>query len=276
MKVDNRRRSNRLQGKEPEHKTTSLEDLLKQRRRESRSNSSRVLISEEEATCSRTKMAQVYTFDESVLSSTFKGDEFYEAHRNDLFLTNQAIVEGILCQGKKIRQQLKLLQPGETLTLGTAMISNGVPLIIKKGGPNVNIPDFDYTLNRLTSMCAAYAAQSRSEFSPKCAMAIALGLDVGKDRILYYSAAPGAEHFTETFSWHPLLCALKQLEKGNVSKENIARIAAVKNNQGRTMADLLSSARAALPPKLARFGSGGTRGMVELEKALNVLRGIAS
>lgn len=61
-------------------------------------------------------------------------------------------------------------------------------------------------------------------------MGISLGIDVSKERILYYSAAPGAEHFTEVFTWMPLLCALQQLESGKVTKENIARIAAVKNN----------------------------------------------
>lgn len=52
-------------------------------------------------------------------------------------------------------------------------------------------------------MCAAYSSQQGGNFSPRCAMAIALGLDVSRDRILYYSAAPGAEHFTEIL--YPML-----------------------------------------------------------------------
>lgn len=46
-------------------------------------------------------MSQVYRFDESVLESTFKGSEFYEMRKNDIFLTDVTIVENILCQGKK-------------------------------------------------------------------------------------------------------------------------------------------------------------------------------
>lgn len=80
-----------------------------------------------------------YNFDQNVLEATFKGSEFYEMRRNDLFLTDLTTVEGILCQGKKIRQQLKVLQPGQTLTIGTAQIIQGRPLVIKRGGPNVQI-----------------------------------------------------------------------------------------------------------------------------------------
>lgn len=122
-----------------------------------------------------------------------------------------------------------------------------------------------------------YAAQQETSFTPKCAMGItiALGIDVTKDRLLYYSAAPGAEHFTETFTWYPLLCALKQLENGKVKKENIARIAAVKNESGRTLSDLLVANRAQLPLKLQKFGSSGTRRVIELAKALNSLRSVS-
>ncbi|KPJ06287.1 hypothetical protein RR48_14026 [Papilio machaon] len=131
-------------------------------------------------------MAQ-YNFDQNVVEATFKGTQFYEMHANDLYLTDILTVEGILCQGKKIRQQLKVLQPGQTLTIGNAQIRQGQPLVIKRGGTNIAIHDDEYTLNRLTGMCAAFAAQQGSSFSPRCAMAIALGLDVGRDRILYYS-----------------------------------------------------------------------------------------
>ncbi|KAL4718839.1 hypothetical protein ACJJTC_014069 [Scirpophaga incertulas] len=61
------------------------------------------------------KMAH-YTFDQNVLEATFKGSEFYQMRCNDLFLTDLSTVENILCQGKKIRQQLKTLQAGQTLT----------------------------------------------------------------------------------------------------------------------------------------------------------------
>lgn len=198
-----------------------------------------------------TNMSHVFNFDDSVVQSTFKGSEFYEMKKDDLFLTDSAIVENILCQGKRIRQQLKQLQPGQTLRIGNAITRDAIPLVIKKGGANANIKDDEYTLNRLTGMCAAYAAQQRTGFEPKCAMAIALGLSVQRDKILYYSAAPGAEHFPEIFSYCPLLCALKQLEMGKVTKENIARIATVKNNQGVTLSDILVSQKPNIPRKLA-------------------------
>ncbi|CAG5003522.1 unnamed protein product [Parnassius apollo] len=104
-------------------------------------------------------------------------------------------------------------------------------------------------------MCAAYAAQQGESYNPKCAMAVSLGLDIHKDRILYYSAAPGAEHFSEIFTFHPLLCAIKQLESGKVTKENIARIAAVKNHLGKTLAVLLTESKASLNAKLTKFGT---------------------
>lgn len=91
------------------------------------------------------------------------------------------------------------------------------------------IQDLEFTLYRL-GLRAAYASQQRATCSPKCAMGISLGIDVSKEHILYYSAAPGAEHFTEVFTWMPLLYALKQLESGKVTEDNIAKIAAVKSN----------------------------------------------
>lgn len=219
-------------------------------------------------------MAQ-YVFDNSVLESTFKGSEFYTMKQNDLFLTDFNIVEGIFCQGKKIRQQLKNIQPGQTLKIGDALIAQNRPLVIKKGGPNVTIADDEYTLNRLTGMCAAFAAQQGGGFNPKCAMAVSLGLDVTRDRVLYYSATPGAEHFPDVFTYHPLLCAIKQLDSGKVTKENIARIAAVKNDSGKTLATLLTEAKTVLNSKLVKFGTGGSRGVVELEKALTVVRSLS-
>lgn len=209
------------------------------------------------------------------MESSFKGSIFYQIHANDIFLTEQVTVEGILCQGKKIRAQLKTLQPGQTLTIGNALMTVNTPLVIKKGGQGVTIKDDEYTLNRLTGMCAAYAAQQGSAFSPKCAMGVSLGLDVSRDRILYYSAAPGAEHFTEIFTYQPLLCAIKQLEAGKVSKDNIAKIAAVKSDNGKTLSTLMVEAKAALPSKLGKFGTGGSRGTLELEKALNAIRNLS-
>lgn len=204
-----------------------------------------------------------YVFDNYVLESTFKGSEFYNMKQNYLFLTDVAVVEGILCQGKKIRQQLKNIQTGQTLRIGDALITHNEPLVIKKGGPNVTIADDKYTLNRLTGMCAAFAAQQGGSFNPKCAMAVSLGLDVTRDRILYYSATPGAEHFPDLFSYHPLLCAIKQLDSGKVTKG------------GKTLATLLTEAKTVLNSKLVKFGTGGSRGVVELEKALTVVRSLS-
>lgn len=76
-------------------------------------------------------MPQQYNFDDTVTISTFKESQFYEEHKNSLSM-NLEIVKGILCQGKKIRQQLKTLQPGQFLIIGTAMVRQGEPLQIKK------------------------------------------------------------------------------------------------------------------------------------------------
>lgn len=110
-------------------------------------------------------MSSQFNFEDSVTISTFKGDEFYSMRSTDIFLSDLVNVE---------------VQPGQTLTIGNAMISTGSPLVIKKGGPTVEIKDDEYTLNRLTGICAAYSASQSSAFSPKCAMAITLGLDVTK------------------------------------------------------------------------------------------------
>lgn len=233
------------------------------------------MVDPAEAGASRSVAAgtAVYVFDTGVTQATFKGTEFYQMRQNDLFPTNKEQVEGILCQGKKIRQQLKNLQAGQNLTLEGVQVSQGVELVTKKGGLDIKILDSEYTLNRLTGMCAAYCVSQEASFSLKCAMAVSLGLDVNKDRILYYSAAPGAKHFTNKFGYNPLLCALKQLKLKKVTKENIARIAAVKDETGKTLSELLIEARAAQPVKLQRFGTSGTRGVAELEKALNAIRG---
>lgn len=71
----------------------------------------------------------------------------------------------------------------------------------------------------------------------------------------------------------PLLCALKQLDLKKVTKENIARIAAVKDEDGKTLSDLMIKNRSQIPIKLAKFGTSGARGVAELEKALQILRG---
>lgn len=192
-----------------------------------------------------------------------------------MFLADSEIVENILCQGKKIRQQLKTVQPGQTLKIGDALIAADRPLVIKKGGRTTEVADDEYTLNRLTGMCAAFSAKQNTGYSPRSAMAVSLGLEVARDRVLYYSATPGAEHLPEVFTYHSLLCAIKQLESGRVNKENIARIAAIKNNTGKTLAELLKESKAFLSNKLEKFGTGGSRGIAELEKALKVVRSLS-
>ncbi|CAG4981670.1 unnamed protein product [Colias eurytheme] len=175
---------------------------------------------------------------------------------------------------QRIAAQCSRQKPGQTLRIGDALVRTGVPLAIKKGGANIEITDNEYTLNRLTGLCAAFAAQQGSGFVPKCAMAVSLGLDPARDKILYYSAA-GAEHFPDIFTDHPLLCAIKQLENGKVTKENIASIAAVKPDDGKTLAAMLSDSKPSLESKLSKFGTGGSRGIVELEKALRVVRSLS-
>ncbi|XP_061717592.1 uncharacterized protein LOC133525321 [Cydia pomonella] len=196
-----------------------------------------------------------FEFDEGVQQSTFKGEEFYTQHMNDLFLSEQKNLENILCQGKKIREKLKNVQPGSYLEIGGLMATQEEPLQIKKGGPGHTIGDGEYTLNRLTGMCAAYCARNRVTPLAKCAMAISLGIG-DTDKKLYYSAAPGAEHFTEVFDYYPLLCAIQQLKSGKVSKESIARIASVKNKDGVTLAQRLVADKANVTSKVNCFGKG--------------------
>lgn len=77
-------------------------------------------------------MALQYNLDSAVSVSTFKGSTFYQLNKDCLFLNDLEIVEGILCQGKKIRQQLKTIQPGQFLKIGEAMVKNGIPLQIQR------------------------------------------------------------------------------------------------------------------------------------------------
>ncbi|KAL4710431.1 hypothetical protein ACJJTC_008833 [Scirpophaga incertulas] len=88
--------------------------------------------------------------------------------------------------------------------IGDAMVSPGRPLMIKKGGANIEIKDDEYTLNRLTGLCAAYFASQGGGYIPRCAMAVSLGQDVNRDKILYHSAAPGSENFPDIFIYHLL------------------------------------------------------------------------
>ncbi|XP_061717610.1 uncharacterized protein LOC133525338 [Cydia pomonella] len=150
--------------------------------------------------------------------------------------TSQKNLENILCQGKKIREKLKNVQPGSYLEIGGLMATQEEPLQIKKGGPGHTIGDGEYTLNRLTGMCCLLCCDT--------------------DKKLYYSAAPGAEHFTEVFDYYPLLCAIQQLKSGKVSKESIARIASVKNKDGVTLAQRLVADKANVTSKVNCFGKG--------------------
>lgn len=145
------------------------------------------------------------------------------------------------------------------------LINPNTPLIIKKGGPGSQVGDFDYTLNRLTGMCAAFAANQPVQYRPRSAMAVSLGLAVETDRKLYYAATPGAEHFPEIFAHKPLLWVLrvKQLSLHKVTRENIARIASVKNNAGRNLADLLNDNRITIEADLQKFTTGGSRGLAQ-------------
>lgn len=88
---------------------------------------------DEAGACSSVSVnTSVYVFDTGVTQATFKGTDFYEMHKDDLFLSDKDLVEGILCQGKKIRMKLKNLQAGQSLTLEGVQVSPGVELVIKK------------------------------------------------------------------------------------------------------------------------------------------------
>lgn len=181
-------------------------------------------------------MSAIYRFEDNVVEATFKGDEFYELHKDDQFLSDVDVVEKILCQGKRLRAAMKAVLPGHTLTIEGAVITQQLPLIVKKGGEGVTIEDDEYTLNRLTGMCAAYAAKSTDHtFRPKCAMGISLGINMAAFKCLYYAATPGSEHFTKIFGHLPLICALRQVSLNKVPKESITRMASIKMANGKTL-----------------------------------------
>lgn len=171
----------------PEYNKEDLSKTCTQRGRKSKPTVSIAQSEGEPISGTGSTTALQYTFDETVAVSTFKGSQFYLQRKNFLFLTELEVVEGILCQGKKIRQQLKTLQPGQYLKIGNAMLRQGVPLQIRKGDPDVEILDHEFTLNRLTGLCATYSAQESPEFTPKRAMGIALGIHVTKDSTILLS-----------------------------------------------------------------------------------------
>lgn len=92
---------------------------------------------------------------------------------------------------------------------------------------------------------------------------------------MYYAATPGSEDFPEIFTYKPLLCSLKQLTLKKVTKENISRIAAIKNSNGKTLAELLQEKRSLLQTDLEKFSSGGSRGLAQLEQAIASLKSVA-
>lgn len=79
-------------------------------------------------------MSVVYRFEDNVNEASFKGDTFYNMRKDDVFLVEFETVENILCQGKRMRHLMKTVQPGHYLTIEGANISDGNPLVVRKGG----------------------------------------------------------------------------------------------------------------------------------------------
>lgn len=114
---------------------------------------------------------------------------------------------------------------------------SSTPLIVKKTGPYARVEDFEFTLNRLTGLVAAYAFENRHRLPVvKSSEATTLGLtwdNTNDDKCrLYLSAVSGTEHFYDQFYFWPLLCALRKLQLTKITPEPVEKMARIKNNDG--------------------------------------------
>ncbi|QEO75953.1 nucleocapsid protein [Lakamha virus] len=178
-----------------------------------------------------------FNFDEPISTSNFKGKEFYEAHQNDSFLVDETNVAKILAQGKKMKESLQTYQ---SIKL-PFFISDNEPLIVLKGTSDLDAND--YTVNRLTGLCARYAAE-RYNSVPISALAESIGIPrpTNKSNMnlvkQYLSATPGSEHHMDFFGHWPLIVQLYLYNNNKLTTESMKRIMGIKNDSGQKYSTL--------------------------------------
>lgn len=180
---------------------------------------------------------------------TFCGPNFYVVYKDAEFLRNSNNVEIILSKAYELRKKLNMISPGNLLKIDGMDLANNTPLLVKRTGNNVRIEDFEFSVNRLTGLTAAYVFENRHRF-PKIesSEANALGLkwtnEVVQQSRLYLAAVTGTEHFIEQFSFLPLICSLRKFQLNKMPLALVVKNAKIKNEHGQTMAKLLMKSQA--------------------------------
>ncbi|XP_014359270.2 uncharacterized protein LOC106711467 [Papilio machaon] len=181
----------------------------------------------------------------------FSGRIFYGVYKDAEFLRHSNNIETILSKGYELRHKLKTVAPGQVVMIDGVELEKNTPLLVKRTGDKVNIENYEFTINRLTGLVAAYTFDNRKRFpAVQSSEALALGLkwDNGntKNCKLYLSAVSGTEHFYDQFEYWPLICALRKLQKKKITPELVIKIAKIKNNNNVTLGKDLMNNRATL------------------------------
>ncbi|XP_046966694.1 uncharacterized protein LOC124534740 [Vanessa cardui] len=171
------------------------------------------------------------------LYPVFSGQVFYAVYKDVDFLRERENIDAVLVKGFELRASLKNIVAGEFLKINGMNLDETKPLLIKKTGPKVIIKNYEFTMNRLSGLVAAYAFDNRSKFRTLASSeAIALGLTWNnKNKLqccLFLSSVSGSEHFYEQFGCLPLLCALRKLQLKKITIEPVIKMAKIKNPQG--------------------------------------------
>ncbi|KAJ0175015.1 hypothetical protein K1T71_009156 [Dendrolimus kikuchii] len=179
---------------------------------------------------------------------TFYGPQFYTVYKEAEFLRSSENVEMILSKAYELRKKLNEIEPGKLLKIDGMMLERNTPLLVKKTAMGVPIEDYEFSVNRLTGLTAAYVYENRHRF-PKIesSEAKALGLTWNSEVMtqckLYLSAVTGTEHFIDQFSFWPLICALRKLQLKKIPIQLVIKNAKIKNSKGETMARLLMQSK---------------------------------
>ncbi|XP_013169732.1 PREDICTED: uncharacterized protein LOC106119353 [Papilio xuthus] len=177
----------------------------------------------------------------------FSGRIFYGVYKNSEFLRHSNNIETILSKGYELRKKLKSVAPGQVVMVDGVELEKNTPLLVKRTGDKVNIENYEFTMNRLSGLVAAYTFDNRKRFpAVQSSEALALGLkwDNGSTEKckLYLSAVSGTEHFYDQFEYWPLICALRKLQKKKITQELVIKIAKIKNNNNVTLGkDLMNN-----------------------------------
>lgn len=195
-----------------------------------------------------------FVFKSEGRTSTFKGEEFYELHKEDLFLQSLENIKQILAGSKALKLMVKINQSVEVENMET---TEGETLVVYNG-EYIGLTDSDYTVNRLQGMAAAYFCNNYEEsfMGETLVVALASAHGIGFPEVgdkfdlnnlkCYISFTPGSHLFCDYLEFWPLAaavyCANRDLIAG--SEEHLKYFKSVlrsKDGQNRSMMELIKN-----------------------------------